>query len=289
MKKVLIFIFTAVFCCLPLVGCNEDAGGGVKDFVADEMHCVVSLPQDYDVFYEAEVRDTQSMFDKDLYNAETVSGKPKKEGYRYYNMLRNVPFKILTPLGVIQNKNADGQTLVYWKLNDTLYKDGDNYNSATTFKCAKDTEISPVYCDFRPVGMLMYEGGCDGLTVVPVGEIFDGDGNIREREGVYYLYGVYFFEPEREFWRTNLTLKKYVINYTVKYVAENYSKDFYTINVEIEKGKLFDRGNVIVETLYKIEGHGFMTYGSKHVINDDFTGAIYSLPIGEHELKYTFV
>lgn len=289
MKKFGILVMIAILCCLPLTACNENNNNGSLDFIADELHCVISLPQEYDIIYDDDELSGSSMFDKDLYNADTVNGDKKKDGFRYYNVLKNEPFKIVTPLNIIQNKNESGQTLVYWKLNDTLYKDGDNYYS-TNFSCTKYTEITPVYYAFRPVGMLLYEvDENDMLTTVQDADIFDDDGNIKEQSGVHYLYGVYDFEPNQEFWRTNLTINKYVINHTAKQVAENYYKDFYTLNIEIDKENLFENGKIIVKTLYKIDGHGYMTYGSLHVVQgDDTRKGVRILSIGNHEIKYTF-
>ena len=284
-KRIIILVFVSVFCVLSFTACNGNNKETNSNYVSDNEHCVVSLPQDYDISLDND----EVSFDINLYNATTVNGTPKKEGFRYYKVLKNAPFRILTPLGIIQNQNANRQTLVYWKLNDTLYKDGDNYYSANTFTCNKDTEITPVYCEFRPVGMLLYEVGENDMPTVADDEIFDNEGNIIEQVGVYYLYGVYDFEPYQNFWRTNLTLNKFEINRTSKTVAENYYKDFYTLNIEIESGNLFEKEKIIVETLYKIDGHGYMTYGALHVINgDDARKAIHSIEIGEHILKYTF-
>lgn len=273
-----------MICVLSLSACNNDSDAN-DNYIADNEHCVVSLPQDYEITFDND----EVSFDLNLYNAKTVNGKQKKEGFAYYKVLKNAPFRILTPLGIIQNKNANRQTLVYWKLNDTLYKDGDNYNSANTFTCNQDTEITPVYYEFRPVGMLLYEVDENNTSTVPNGEFFDNEGNIKEQAGVHYLYGVYDFEPYQNFWRTDLTLNKFEINETSKMVTENYYKNYYTLNIEIERGNIFENGNIIVETLYKIDGHGYITYGSKHIISgDDTRKALRSLPIGEHELKYTF-
>ena len=61
------------------------------------------------------------------------------------------------------------------------------------------------------------------------------------------------------------------------------------INIEIDKGNLFNKGKIIVEKLYKIDEHGYMTYGALNVIQgDDTSKCIYTLPVGNHELKYTF-
>ena len=287
MKKIYGYIlaFICVLCVLSFTACNDNRDETNSDYVTDHEHCVVSLPQDYDISFDND----KISFDKNLYNAQTVNGKPKKEGFRYYSVLKNEPFRILTPLGMIQNQNENGQTLVYWKLNDTLYKDGDNSYSANTFTCNQDTEITPVYYEFRPVGILLYEVDENDMPTVPNDEIFDDEGLIKEQAGVHYLYGVYDFEPYQEFWRTNLTLNKFAIEVKSKMVAENYYKDIYTLNVEIESGNLFDKGKLIVETLYKIDGHGYMTYGALHVVRgDDAKKAIRSFEIGEHVLKYTF-
>lgn len=281
-------IVVLIICCLPLTACSESNKGIPTDFVADESHCVVSLPQEYDILYEDNEHADLTMFDKNLYNADTVHGKSKIEGYRYYNVLKNKPFRIVTPLGIMQNRNADRQTLVYWKLNDALFKDGDYYYSANAFTCTKDTEIVPVYCEFRAVGMLLH---ATNKTVADEQDdnFFDDNGNIADQDGVYYLFGVYDFEPDQQFWRTNLTIDKYEIHHTTRYVSGNYSQDFYTINIEIAQSNLFDKGELVVHTLYKIDGHGYMTYGAKQIINADATTQmIRTLPIGIHEIKYTF-
>lgn len=286
MKKAVYLAIASIFCCLTFAACNNNVA--TTDYVATEKYCVVSLPQEYDIFYDNEEPDAAKMFDKDLYNAKTVNGKPKKEGFRYYNVLKNKPFRILTPLGIIQNQNANNHTLLYWKLNDALYKDGDNYYSENAFTCVNDTEITPVYYEFRAVGMMLFEADENGMSTVQDDEIFDDNGNIKEQDGLYYLYGVYDFEPYREFWRTNLTVGKFVINRTTQTVAENYSKDFYTLNIEIDKGNLFDKGKIIVVKLYKTDGHGYMIYGAGQVINGNHSDAVRTLQIGKHELKYTF-
>lgn len=198
MKKLGILVIAAILCCLPLTACNENDDSGGFDFIADELHCVVSLSQEYGIIYANDEFSSLSMFDKDLYNAETVNGEEKKDGFGYYYVLKNEPFKIVTPLNIIHNKNEKGQTLVYWKLNDTLYKDEDNYYSAT-FSCVKDTEITPVYYGFRPVGIILYEVDENHMPTAPNGEFFDDAGNIKEQGGVHYLYGVYDFEPNRDF------------------------------------------------------------------------------------------
>lgn len=281
-----ILIVVCALCFLLLAACNHDSDVN-DDYIADNEHCVVSLPRDYYISFNN--YETAAIFDKDLYNAKTVNGKEKKDGFIYYNVPKNEPFRILTPLGIIQNKNENGQTLVYWKLNDIFYKDCDNYYSANIFNCNQDTEITPVYYEFRPVGMLLYEVDKNNMPTVPNGEFFDNEGNIKEQIGVHYLYGVYDFEPYKNFWRTNLTLNKFVINETSKMVTENYYKNIYTLNIEIESSNIFENGKIIVETLYKIDGHGYMTYGSKHIISGDETrNVIHSLSIGEHELKFTF-
>lgn len=279
-----IIIVVCMFCVLSLAACNHDNDAN-NDYIADQEHCVVSLPQDYEIIFDND----EVSFDLNLYNAKTVNGKQKKEGFAYYKALKNASFRILTPLGIIQNRNANRQTLVYWKLNDTLYKDGDNYYSANTFTCNQDTEITPVYYEFRPVGILLYEADESNTPTVSDNEFFDNEGNIKEQAGVHYLYGVYDFEPYQNFWRTDLTLNKFEINETSKMVTENYYKNFYTLNIEIERGNIFEKGKIIVETLCKIEGHGYLTYGSRLIINRENEGeAIYSRSIGEHTLKISF-
>lgn len=289
MKKIYFIIVAAIFCCLPLAACDSNDSNSSSDFITDEAHCVVSLPQEYNIIYENDEISGSSLFNEDLFNADTVNGEPKDSGFVYYNLLKNEPFKIVTSIDVIQNKNENGQTLVYWNLNDTLYKDGDNYYSETVFSCSKDTKITPVYYEFRAVGMLLYEVDENDMPTVQDNDVFDENGTIKEQDGLYYLYGVYDFEPYREFWRTNLTITKYVINKTSQQIDENYYKDFYVINIEIDKGNLFNKGKIIVEKLYKIDGHGYMTYGALNIIqSDDTRESIYTLPVGDHEIKYTF-
>ena len=287
MKKVYryILVFACILCTLSFTACKDNNQETNSDYSTDNGYCIVSLPQEYDISCDNdEVR-----FDANLYNAKTVNGNPKKEGFRYYKVLKNAPFRILTPLGMIQNQNENGQTLIYWKLNDKLYKDGDHYYSANIFTCNQDTEITPVYYEFRPVGILLYEVGENDMPTVPDEELFDDEGNIKEQTGLHYLYGVYDFEPYQNFWRTDLTLNQFVITINSKSVAENYYKDFYTLNIEIESGNLFEKGKIIVEKLCKIDGHGYMTYGALHVIRDDDTKkAIHGFEIGEHVIRYTF-
>ena len=284
-KYSFILIVVCVLCVLSFTACNPDNNAN-DDYIADNEHCVVSLPQDYYTSFDNDEND--EVFDVNLINAQTVNGKPKKEGFTYYKVLKNAPFRILTPLNTIQNRNANGQTLVYWKLNDTLYKDGDNYYSANTFTCNRDTEITPVYYDFRPVGVLMYEVDENHMPTVPNGEFFDNSGNIKEQAGVHYLYGVYDFEPNREFWCTDLVLNKFATGCTVKMVAENYSKRIYTLKIEIESDNIFENGEIVVETLYKIEGHGYMTNDNvRHIVSFKNTGLFVSL--GEHTLEIYFV
>ena len=287
-KNRLLYIILCAICFLSLAACKGVDNEADSDFIADNRHCVLSLPEDYNIFYDNAETYPISMFDENLYNAKTVNGNPKKDGFRYYNVLKNEPFRILTPISIIQTQNANGQTLVYWKLNDTLYKDGDNYNSTHTFTCNVDTEITPVYYEFRPVGILLYEVAENDMPIVQDDEIFDNDGNIKEQAGIHYLYGVYDFEPYQNYWRTDLTLNKFEITYTAKMYAENYSKKYYTLNIEIEADNIFANGKIIVETLYKIYGHGYMTYGSLHVINENVKDIIHTLSIGDHEIKFSF-
>ncbi len=289
MKKFFVIILSVISCCLLLTACSINEFDNSLDFISDNLHCVVSLPQGYDIVYVNDEFDNAPMLNKDLQNAKTVNGKQKNDEFRYYNILKNEPFKIITPISIIQNKNESGQTLVYWKLNNTLYKDGDNYYSETVFFCSENTEITPVYYEFRAVGMLLYEVDENDMPTVQDNDVFDENGTIKEQEGLYYLYGVYDFEPYQELWRTNLTINKYEINQTSQQIAENYNKRFYTINIEINKGNLFNKGKIIVEKLYKIDGHGYMTYGALNVIQgDDTRKAIYTLPVGDHEIRYTF-
>lgn len=287
-KKICVIMIVAILGCLSLTACAENDKKNSIDFIADDIHCVVSLPQEYDIVYINDELSDLSMFDKDLHNADTVNGAKKKAELRYYYLPKNEPFRIITPLGIIQNKNASGQTLVYWKLNDTLYKDGDTYYSANDFTCNQDTEITPVYYEFRAVGMLLYEVDENHIPTAPNGEFFDNAGNIKEQSGVHYLYGVYDFEPYREFWRTDLTLKKFATNITSVMAAENYYKNIYKLDIEIESGNIFKNGDITVETLCKIDGHGYMTYGNKSLIGD-IKNTTHYLSIGEHEIQYSFV
>ncbi len=289
MRKICFLIVATILCCLLFTACNTNESKSSLDFIPDKYHCVVSIPQEYDIVYNNSELFGSSMFNENLFNADTVNGEQKNNGFIYYNLLKNEPFKIVTPISIIQNKNENGQTLVYWKLNDALYKDGDNYYSENEFSCSEDTQITPVYFEFRAVGMLLYEVDENDMPIVQYNDIFDDNGIIKEQDGLYYLYGVYDFEPYQQFWRTNLTINNYVVNQTSEKVAENYYKDFYIINIEINKGNLFNKGKIIVEKLYKIDGHGYMTYGALNIIRgDDTSKCIYTLPVGNHELKYTF-
>ena len=84
MKKIAPFIMLVMcclLCCLPLAACDTDEEPEPRDFITDELHCIVSLPQEYDIFYVDEQKyQTADMFDIDLYSADTVNGKPKKDG-----------------------------------------------------------------------------------------------------------------------------------------------------------------------------------------------------------------
>lgn len=234
-----ILIVVCALCVLSFTACNSN-NDVYDDYISDNEHCVVSLPQDYGIYFDND----EETFDLNLNNAKTVNGKQKKEDYIYYKVPKNIPFRIVTPIGITETQNANGQTLVYWKLNNTLYKDGDNYYSANNFTCNQDTEITPIYCDFRPVGILLYEVDETYTPTAPNGEFFDNSGNIKEQAGVHYLYGVYDFEPYDNFWRTNLTLNKFETHLTYKMVAENYYKNIYQLDIEIESGTIFQMGEL---------------------------------------------
>lgn len=287
MKKTVCLIIVLLLCFLLLAACNNNRSNKPIDYVSKSDKCVVSLPKDYLLSFENE---NVNECDIDLYNADTVNGKPKNDGCYYYSVPCGEPFRIVTPLGIISDKHTNSQTLVYWKLNDTLYKDSDCYYSENIFMCALDTDITPIYYEFRAVGMLLLEVDDNYVQKIPDGEIFNDNGNIIDQDGVWYLYGVYDFEPNREFWRTNLTLNKYTVNRTVESVAGNYGKNVYSINVEINSDSLFGKGKIAVYSLFKIEGHGYMSFGSAHIIGDDNINKniIRTLPIGEHEIKYLF-
>lgn len=288
MKKFssLFFIFIFLLCALPLAACNKN---NIKlDFISDELHCVVSLPQEYDIFYSNDETYGTSMFNKDLYNAKTINGNIKKEKYNYYYVLKNEPFRILTPLNIIQNKKQNGQTLCYWKLNNQLYNSTDQYESSNIFTCAQDTEITPLYYDFRPVGMLLLPADADGNPIFADDEIIKNGEILDYNENVYFLYGVYDFEPYQQFWRTNLTINKWVINL----IANNdgkYENQYYKINIEISSNNLFNNGKLVVKRLYKIEGHGYMIYGSSQIIDSNHINTVtHTFSIGKHDLKYIF-
>ncbi|MDE6293074.1 MAG: hypothetical protein K2L88_00430, partial [Clostridiales bacterium] len=290
-------ILILIISCFALCACgsdNTDDQDKSTDYVAKSGQCVISLPEDYDISFENENIDQATIFDKNLYNAKTVNGKPKKAGMRYYNVSRNEPFRILTPGGIISNKKQNRQSLVYWKLNDTLYKDGDNYYSENVFTCAVDTEITPVYYDFRKVGIIIYAVDENEDWKLPHDRLFDENGNIKEQDGVWYLHGVYDFEPNREYWKTNLTLESFDVAVAKKNVAVDYKKKIYTIKVKINKSNIFDSNKtIVISPLWKIEGHGYFAYGSRHVIPaenvDANIGIIHMFDIGEHGLDYSFV
>lgn len=290
MKKVFMMLFGVIICCLFVTACknNNDIS---KDFVTDEFHCVVCLPQEYDIFYVNDIQSTTSMLDKNLQNADTINGEQKKYGYKYYKVLKDESFKILTPVNVAEKNYEQHKTLVYWKLNDVLHRnlnkyDGENYYSESNFAVNQDTEITPIYYDFRPVGILLLEADQNDEPFVSDDEIFDIYGNIKEQKGVYYFYGIYDFEPYQNFWRTNLTINEYLIDTMTKPASGNYEKYFYTIKVKINKGDLFNSGNIIVYKLYKVLGHGYMTYGAAYLVQD--SSKTQSFYIGEHELRFAF-
>ena len=52
MKKIYFIIVAAIFCCLPLAACDSNDSTSSSDFITDEAHCVVSLPQEYNIIYE---------------------------------------------------------------------------------------------------------------------------------------------------------------------------------------------------------------------------------------------
>ena len=290
MRKILCNVLLSLIMallCFSFAACAADKAEST-DYVGKDGRCVVTIPQDYDIVYENDDIDKSLLFDKDLFNAKTVHGEPKKYGYSYLSVPLNEPFRILTPLGIISNRNENHQTLMYWKLNDTLYKDSDSYYSENVFTCSRDTEITPIYYEFREVGMILFAVDENDGPAVSEAELFDDKGNIIEQDGVYYLYGVYDFEPQREFWRTNLTLRSFDVALTVKAVAENFYKDFYTITVTISADKIFEKGKVILSSLCKIDGHGYMLYGASQVINDGAAEIIHTLPIGDHSIKYSF-
>lgn len=291
MKKIAPFIMLVMcclLCCLPLAACDTDEEPEPRDFITDELHCIVSLPQEYDIFYVDEQKyQTADMFDIDLYSADTVNGKPKKDGFDYFNVLRNEPFRILTPEGIIQNKRADGQTLCYWKLNDELYNSSDSYESEQIFTCSQDTEITPVYYGFRPVGMALVPADEEYNPLVSDDEIIAAvEGRTEEQKDVYYLYGVYDFEPYEQFWRKNITVNKWTINF-VAHNEGNYTNRYYKINAEISVGNLFKDNRFVILQLCKIEQHGYMLYGYKNGF-DVITGMGTIIPLGKHSLNLTF-
>lgn len=292
MKKIALFIMAVmcIFCCLPLAACDTDKEPEPKDFITDELHCIVSLPQEYDIFYVDEQKyQTVDMYGKDLYNADTVNGKPKKDGFDYFNVLRNEPFRILTPLGIIQNKRADGQTLCYWKLNDDLYNSSDSYKSEQIFTCSQDTEITPIYYDFRPVGIVLVPAGEEYNPLVSDDEIIAAvEGTTEEQKNVYYLYGVYDFEPYEQFWRKNITVNKWAVNFCV-HNEGGYTNRYCEINAEISVGNLFKDSRFVMLQLCKIEQHGYMLYGSKSGFDGVITGTGIICAIGKNSLKLTFV
>ncbi len=288
-KKIILSVFFVFFCFAGCTTANDDKVNA--DFVADNQHCVVCLPQEYGLSYDSVEVGVSSMNDEKLVSAATVNGKPKKEGFGYYNVLKNQPFHIFIPLSTQLNRHENGKTLVYWKLNDALFKD--EYNSTNysknSFHCEEYTEIVPVEYEIRPVGLLFHNLGTDETPMVSDSALFDEKGNVKEQEGVYYLYGVYDFEPNQAFWRTNLPIKKFETQCNVKPEGENFSKEYYSITVEIEKDTLFKNGKLIAEKLFKIDGYGYMTYGALNTIKENDCEHIRYTTIKGHELKYKFI
>ena len=287
MKKFIALIF-AFICCFPLTACDNNNGNkdNIKNFVADGSHCVVSILEEYDISINIENSELSdlTMINEDLQNAEKVNGKPKKEGFKYYYVPNNAAFRICTPNIEKLSAKENSKILVYWKLNDTLYKEIDNEGnySKNVFSCWQYTEITPVYYDYREVGVLVYQVD-ENLETVAQDSFFDNNGKIKEQEGVYYLYGVYDFEPEQKFWRTNLTLNKYSYKHCIE---ENY-KEYYQLDIDIATENLFEYGTVVIQTLCKIEGLGYMTGDT--MIYDTGLGMIHTVQLGKHKLRCQFV
>lgn len=289
--KTLLAGYVALLSCTSMLaacGNNDRSRQLAVNYVSKDGNCIVSLPNEYDIVFEREQVESQVLKSyKDLNKAQLVNGKYKKYGMRYYEIPNNAQFRILTPLGVIYDKRANNQTLVHWQLDDRLYSDGDNYYSNTIFACAEDTEITPVYCEFRTVGMLIYPYDVTADNGLSDKDFFNPDGSIKEQDGVYSLYGVYDFEPDSELWRTNLTLSSFLVTHHIKI----YQKDYYTVTVQIDAGNVFDGGDMVATPLCKIDGHGYILYGSSSILKSDraLLGAVHNMSIGEHTLKYSFV
>lgn len=138
--------------------------------------------------------------------------------------------------------------------------------------------------------MILLETNEDGAPILSENEIFDDNGNIKEQDGVNYFYGVYDFEPRKEVWKTNLELNEFKISHVTKSGGANFYKRTYTISLKIKKSTIFDKGNIIVAQLRKIDRHGYILKGGMSNLIQSYTARFgYTCTIEEHQIQYTFV
>lgn len=284
MKRILAIVLLGI-CCSLLTACGGGVDEVTTDYTPKNGQCVVSLPKDYGVAYE---NGTNPTADADLTNAETINGKPKNEKLQYFNLLHNEPFRIVTPTSVIQNKNKNQLTLKYWSLNGTRYEDGDGALSKTVFTCFEDAEIQPIYYEYKTVGMIMVV--TDGNTI-PEEAVLDENGNILERDTIKYLYGPYEFDPHIESWKTNLELSCFDVSYTAENKDETHTQGACTISVAMDLSKLVEKGKVVIQSLCKVNEHGYMLSPTAptHIISgtDVAMTGTFSISLGEHTLQCT--
>lgn len=280
MKKFII----AIICFFTLTACNNGTSNNSTntDYKAKDGHCIVTIPNEYGLVYENDKQD--SMQDIDLVNAETVEGKPKNDKLEYFSVLVNEPFRIMTPLTVIQSKNNDYLTLTAWKINGENYKDSDSYLSKNVYSCSNNTIIEPVYSEFKTVGMILFHIDSEQN---PATNIFDENDRIIEQEDVKYLYGPYEFNPSIELWKTNMELE----GFDVSDIVENEQRT-YKISSKFDLTEILNRGRVAVKSLCQIKDQGYMINpnAATQIIsgtNMSMEG-VFNIPLDENVLECTF-
>ncbi len=281
MKKIFVTILPCIVCCALAAACGGETPEKNADFKPQNGYCVVSVPQDFGIVLESA---GAAQLDYNLINAETVDGVPKKEYTSYFCIPENEPFRISTPPVVIQKKNTERLTLTGWSLNGENYSDCDGNLSKNVFCCDENTEILPVYTEFKAVGLILYLTG-DGFT--PQYDIFDDSGNIAESEDVGYLYGAYDFTPRTELWKTNLDTE-----YLSCSAQISGQQKTYTVSTKIDLTSYVKKGKIAVKSLCRIKGGGFMidpTASTQIISGADLSmEGTFTIPLEQNSLKCTF-
>lgn len=280
MKKFII----AIICFFTLTACNNGISNNSTntDYKAKDGYCIVSIPNEYGLVYEN--KEQESMLDIDLVSAETVDGKPKNDDLKYLSVLVNEPFRIMTPLTVIQNKNNSYQTLTAWEINGERYKDNDSYLSKNVYTCSKNTIIEPVYSEFKEVGMILFHINSEQKPTI---NLFDESGGIIEQEDVKYLYGPYEFDSNEESWNTNMDLESFEASYTIKDEQRTYK-----ISIRYDLTETLKNGRVAVKSLCQIKDQGYIinpNAATQIIIGVDMSmEGVFNIPLDENVLECTF-